>query len=392
MGTRHGPGTRRRRRSTKRGTTARSDPPWCRREIGRSARSGPRPPRAGGRSRRAAAVRPCGTASRTDAANVDAATAADIAGREAEADGRSPLPSPSKSTSASVRRVAAEGAPGPLQESARRVVVRHSGSLTSAPNAEPLDPIHSRRTIRRQRPGPHGDQRSPVQTADGSANTGTKALFPLADSHYCCRDRIRHGWPRPGSTTRGGRTVAKTAERNEPPTADTRLFFGAGSGRTILEELREGQPWSKVLWIAALLVGLLDVVRWHHGAGFAADSFPAWQSAHGILHGHVFVEWLRVPARVSAHRIPAGDFPVRSNEVPGLRRPNSRTGLRVLGHVTGDQDPSGFRADRVGSTARRALRTTRHCGPLSRTSPCCSSHWLPASSSPSIVIGPCPPR
>jgi len=117
-------------------------------------------------------------------------------------------------------------------------------------------------------------------------NTGTKALFLLADSHYCCPDRTRHGWPRPGSTTRDGRKVAKTAERNDLQSGDTRLFFGAGSGRTILGELREGQLRSKVLWIAALLFGLLDVVRWHHGSGFAADSFPAWQSAHAILHGH----------------------------------------------------------------------------------------------------------
>jgi arabinofuranan 3-O-arabinosyltransferase len=80
--------------------------------------------------------------------------------------------------------------------------------------------------------------------------------------------------------------VAKTAERSDPQSGDSRLFFGAGSGRAIVEELREGPLWSKALWAAALLFGLLDLVRWHHGDGFAGDSFPAWQSAHAILHGH----------------------------------------------------------------------------------------------------------
>jgi arabinofuranan 3-O-arabinosyltransferase len=80
--------------------------------------------------------------------------------------------------------------------------------------------------------------------------------------------------------------VAKTAERRSPQARDSRLFFGAGSGRAIVGELREGPPWSKLLWVAAVLFGLLDVVRWHHGDGFAADSFPAWQSAHAVLHGN----------------------------------------------------------------------------------------------------------
>ena len=79
--------------------------------------------------------------------------------------------------------------------------------------------------------------------------------------------------------------MANTAELGGLESRDSRLFFGTGSGRGIIGELKDGPPLSKGLWVAALLFGLLDVVRWHHGDGFAADAYPAWQSAHAILHG-----------------------------------------------------------------------------------------------------------
>ena len=79
--------------------------------------------------------------------------------------------------------------------------------------------------------------------------------------------------------------MAKTAERGSLELRDSRLFFGAGSVSEIVDEFKQASRWSKGLWVVAVLVGILDVLRWHHGAGFSADSLPAWQSAHGVLHG-----------------------------------------------------------------------------------------------------------
>jgi arabinofuranan 3-O-arabinosyltransferase len=79
--------------------------------------------------------------------------------------------------------------------------------------------------------------------------------------------------------------LAKTAERGGLDSVDSRLFFGAGSGADIARELKEGPRWAKGLWVAALLIGILDVIRWHHGDGFSSDSLPVWRSAHAVLHG-----------------------------------------------------------------------------------------------------------
>lgn len=85
---------------------------------------------------------------------------------------------------------------------------------------------------------------------------------------------------------RRGRALAKQAavQRLSPEDHHT-PFFPKRFGSDLLSEFDEGSHWAKGLWVAALLIGILDALRWHSGAGFAYDSQPAWQSAHAILHG-----------------------------------------------------------------------------------------------------------
>jgi arabinofuranan 3-O-arabinosyltransferase len=90
--------------------------------------------------------------------------------------------------------------------------------------------------------------------------------------------------------------LAKTAERREIHSRDSALFFGAGSGATIVREFIEGPRWAKLLWVATLVIGLLDVIRWHHGDGFGVDTFNVWRSAHAILHGGaVWTDFVYLP-------------------------------------------------------------------------------------------------
>ena len=74
------------------------------------------------------------------------------------------------------------------------------------------------------------------------------------------------------------------AETRQLESAD-RSLFPSGDRSHIARELREGSSWAKGLWIAAVIIGILDAFRWRTGIGFAYDSQPAWQSAHAILHG-----------------------------------------------------------------------------------------------------------
>lgn len=67
--------------------------------------------------------------------------------------------------------------------------------------------------------------------------------------------------------------------------SEDRILFPGRDRSGIAREIREGSGWAKGLWVAALLIGILDAVRWRHGIGFAYDSQPVWQSAHAILHG-----------------------------------------------------------------------------------------------------------
>jgi arabinofuranan 3-O-arabinosyltransferase len=76
-----------------------------------------------------------------------------------------------------------------------------------------------------------------------------------------------------------GAAVQRLSPEDETPLFPTRF------GSDLLREFNEGSRWAKGLWVAALLIGILDALRWHSGAGFAYDSQPAWQSAHAILHG-----------------------------------------------------------------------------------------------------------
>jgi len=82
-----------------------------------------------------------------------------------------------------------------------------------------------------------------------------------------------------------GRERAKGRARAEAGPGDGRLFFGAGSGTQIVQELKDGSRWAKGLWAATVLVGLIDAYRWHSGAAFAYDSQAVWQAAHAVLHG-----------------------------------------------------------------------------------------------------------
>ncbi len=66
---------------------------------------------------------------------------------------------------------------------------------------------------------------------------------------------------------------------------DTRLLFGSRSVPTMVNELRAGTPWAKGMWAIAVLVGLIDLVRWHSGGAFGYDTQHVWQAAHAILHG-----------------------------------------------------------------------------------------------------------
>ena len=66
---------------------------------------------------------------------------------------------------------------------------------------------------------------------------------------------------------------------------DAQLFPGRGSGRVVLDEFGGGTPWAKGLWVVAVLIGLLDVYRFHKGAVFGYDTQHVWQAAHAILHG-----------------------------------------------------------------------------------------------------------
>jgi len=78
--------------------------------------------------------------------------------------------------------------------------------------------------------------------------------------------------------------VANAADGKDSQ-ATTALFPGPRSGSGLWREFVDASPWAKGLWAIAVLVGLVDAVRWHHGVGFAYDSLPVWQSAHAILHG-----------------------------------------------------------------------------------------------------------
>jgi arabinofuranan 3-O-arabinosyltransferase len=68
-------------------------------------------------------------------------------------------------------------------------------------------------------------------------------------------------------------------------TSDVAILPGAGSEREILRQFTDASGLAKALWAGAVVVGLVDAYRWHHGAGFAYDSQHVWQAAHAILHG-----------------------------------------------------------------------------------------------------------
>jgi len=79
--------------------------------------------------------------------------------------------------------------------------------------------------------------------------------------------------------------LAKRAALQRLSPEDHTPLFPTRFGSDVLREFDDGSRWAKGLWVAALLIGILDALRWHSGAGFAYDSQPAWQSAHAILHG-----------------------------------------------------------------------------------------------------------
>ena len=79
--------------------------------------------------------------------------------------------------------------------------------------------------------------------------------------------------------------MAKRAAAQGLSPEDHTPLFPTRFGSDVLHEFDDASGWAKGLWVAALLIGILDAVRWHSGAGFAYDSQPAWQSAHAILHG-----------------------------------------------------------------------------------------------------------
>src|ERR1700734_4292048 len=79
--------------------------------------------------------------------------------------------------------------------------------------------------------------------------------------------------------------LAKRATAQGLSPEDHTPLFPTRFGSDVLHEFDDASGWAKGLWVAALLIGILDALRWHSGAGFAYDSQPAWQSAHAILHG-----------------------------------------------------------------------------------------------------------
>jgi len=106
---------------------------------------------------------------------------------------------------------------------------------------------------------------------------------------------------------------AKVEAENEP--AGGARLIGPRTVSTIIREVSEGSPWTKCLWALAIVIGIVDAYRWHHGAGFGFDTQHVWQAGHAILHGGSSWNQFVYPPGCLLLTFPLAALPFKGTEV-----------------------------------------------------------------------------